>query len=204
MALLQPGWTYNFRFKNSFAALDGVYTVVKIYSYNELVKDKISLYKELYEPLSLTLEQFEKDAVTYFTESIFKLVDPNDEDNVKYAPESILTTIPVYNLQEYNEVAIAFHIGTYIKGEEFQSVLSNISQELSSALGVDQEPRVLITSKKYLTDDEYLAIQTLRNQNKTSILNYFSDNVKLRKENQNLKARIEKLNNYIKSIAKGV
>lgn len=202
MAQLQPGWTYNFKFKTEFASLDGVYTVVKIYSYNELVKDKISLYKELYEPLQLTQERFEKDAVTYFTESIFKLVDPNDEDNVKYSPESILTTIPGYNLQEYNDVALAFHIGTYQKGEEFQSVLSNISQEISSALGVDQEPRVLVTAKRFLTDDEYLDIQVLRNLNKTSILNYFSENVKLRNENQNLKARIEKLNNYITTIAK--
>jgi len=202
MAQLQPGWTYNFKFKTEFASLDGVYTVVKIYSYNELVKDKISLYKELYEPLQLTQERFEKDAVAYFTESIFKLVDPNDEDNVKYSPESILTTIPGYNLQEYNDVALAFHIGTYQKGEEFQSVLSNISQEISSALGVDQEPRVLVTAKRFLTDDEYLDIQILRNLNKTSILNYFSENVKLRNENQNLKARIEKLNNYITTIAK--
>lgn len=202
MAQLQPGWTYNFKFKTEFASLDGVYTVVKIYSYNELVKDKISLYKELYEPLQLTQERFEKDAVAYFTESIFKLVDPNDEDNVKYSPESILTTIPGYNLQEYNDVALAFHIGTYQKGEEFQSVLSNISQEISSALGVDQEPRVLVTAKRFLTDDEYLDIQVLRNLNKTSILNYFSENVKLRNENQNLKARIEKLNNYITTIAK--
>ena len=201
MSLLQPGWTYRFAFKSQFSSLDGTYTVVKMYTYPELLKEKLDLYDLLYSPLKLTQEQYEKDCVTYFNEGVYKLISPEDESVIVYAPQSILATIPIYNVQQYSNLAIAFHLGTFKSGEEIQPLLNNLSQEISAALGVDQEPRAITVGKSFLTDDEYSDIVAQRKDRITSVLNYFSENLKLRKEVINLKARIVKLEEYIKSMA---
>lgn len=202
MALLQPGWTYRFSFKSQFAPLDGTYTVLRMYTYPELLKDNIDLYEQLYVPQKLTQEQYDKDCVTYFSEGVYKLADPEDEDNLVYAPESILVSIPVYNVQQYSNIAIAFHLGHFKSGDELQPVLNNLSQEISAALGVDQEPRAMVVGKQYFTDDEYSKITAERKNRMTTILNHFSENVKLRNEILNLKAKIVKLEEYIKQLSR--
>lgn len=200
--ILQPGWTYRFKFINKFSKFDGAYTVTRIYSYPEFLKEKVDLYETLFAPCNLTESEYDKDCPQYFKESIFKLQGTSDEDNVLYVPNAILASAPVYNVQEYKDVAIAFHLGIYPNAEEFKSVLSNISEEISSSLGIEQSPKVITVGKMYLTDDEYKDIQDERNNNKNSVLSYFAENVKLNKEIQSLKTRINKLEDYILKLSR--
>lgn len=201
MNILQPNWTYRFAFISDFSKFDGTYTVCRIYSYPEFLKEHVDLYSTLYQPCNLTEARFEEDSVRFIKESIIKLQSPFDEDNVIYIPELILLSYPIYNVQEYSDVTIAFHLGVYPNGEEFKSVLNNISQEISSSLGILQEPKVIIVGKEYLTDDEYNQIKEERNKLKSSTLNYFSENVKLNNEVLTLRNRIQKLESYIKKLS---
>lgn len=200
--ILQPGWTYRFKFIEKFSIFDGTYTVTRVYSYPEFLKEKVDLYETLYAPCHLTESEYDQDCTQYFKESIFKLQNPDDESNVVYVPASILVSAPIYNVQEYKDVAIAFHLGLYPSAEEFKSVLSNISEEIATSLGVEQKPEIILVGKEYLTDDEYKKIQDTRNNVKSSVLSYFAENVKLNKEIQSLKTRINKLEDYILKINK--
>lgn len=199
--LLQPNWTYRFKFLNDFSIFDGVYTVVCIFSFPEFLKEQVDLYKHLYKPCNLTEAKYDEDCIKYFKESIIKLQDPNDETNIVYSPESIITSYPVYNVQEYADVAIAFKLGIYPSASEFKNEINNISEQIATSLGVDPQTRIILTSKEYLTEDEYKIIQDERNQYKSSILNYFSENVRLNKEVLSLRTRIQKLESYIKKLA---
>ena len=199
--ILQPNWTYRFKFLNDFSRFDGVYTVVCIYSYPEFLREQVDLYSKLYQPCGLTEAKYDEDCIQYFKESIIQLKDPNDEDNIVYAPESIITSYPIYNVQEYADVAIAFKLGIYPSASEFKNEINSISEQIATSLGIEPETRIILTSKEYLTEDEYKSIQDKRNKNKSSILNYFSENVKLNKEILSLKTRIQKLESYIKKLA---
>lgn len=200
--ILQPNWTYRFKFINKFSIFDDVYTVARIYSYPEFLKEKVDLYETLYAPCNLTEAEYDQDCSQYFTEPIFQLQKPNDESDVLYVPSSVLESAPIYNVQEYKDVAIAFHLGVFPSAEEFKSVMSNISEEISTSLGIEQEPKIILLSKEYLTDDEYKKIQDTRNYNKSSVLNYFSENIKLNREILSLRTRIQKLEDYILKMSK--
>ena len=189
---LELGWTYSFKFTSDFSALEGIYTVVKIYAYDEFVSDGNNLYELLYTRVSKPEVDFEEDVKSYRNEKIYKLVNPDDLDDILYIPEGIIAEVPNFNIKKYAQLIIALNVGVYPNEDELEYAKSTMQEQLQGLLGFVNPPDVISIGQVWLTDDEYNDIVAEREKNKTKntcsldngkyITNYFIENQKLLKQ----------------------
>jgi hypothetical protein len=183
---LNVGWIYKFKFNVDFSSLDGIYTVLKIYTYDELLEDGLNLFDGLYTHVNKTESQLDTDSEYYRTQSIFKLVSPTDSSIVYYVPEGICSFVPDHNVKRYPVLALAFKFGACKDAEELTHIKSNVSELISKMFGITDAPLTMTVNDVYLTDEEYSQVVQDRRQNGIDIVNYFGENVELRKENARL------------------
>ena len=69
---IELGWTYKFVFTKEFESLNGIYTTVKFYSYDEFVNDNLNLYELLYTKVNRSEADFEQDLITIREQKIIK------------------------------------------------------------------------------------------------------------------------------------
>lgn len=195
---IELGWTYKFKFINDFSSLDNIYTVVKIYSYDELLAEGITLV-DLYTSVGKDEEDLEADLLTkefnYKTQEIYKLRHPEQYEYVIYVPESILSEVPNFNIKKYSNVVIAMNLGVYPGDEQFTAVRDIMTEHLSSQLGYTDSADLITISHVWLTDEEYQEEQAKRDANKKCVTNYFSECQRLIESNTHLNGII---NNYEK------
>lgn len=191
MALIKTGWTYKFKFINAFKSHDKAYTIVKIYSWDELLKENISLYDLLYGPLNIPREQFNQDVLEFRKQNIYKLINPLDQTNEIFVPEGILSTIPLYPVKQYGNLVFYIPLGVYEDQQGLDYLFNQVKEQLTGALGVTHDPKLVATSYTYLTETEYQEYAAERNAMTKKILNFFTENIKLRSENDTLRAQIK-------------
>lgn len=189
MALIEPGYTYKFQFVKKFEGLNGVYTIAKIYSWAEVVKDQLSIYESIYSPLKISQEEYNKDIQEYRDVSILKLVSPINGKEI-YVPQSILSPLPLYTVKEYQNLVLFLPLGIYDDEEGLDYLVNQVCEEIHGTLGITETPRITTVGKSYLTTEEYREITERRDADKTSVLNWFSETIKLKEENNKLKAQL--------------
>ncbi len=197
---LKPNWTYKFSFVSDFSSLDGVYTVKKIYAYVELLDDNLSLLPT-YEAVGKTQADLENDVNMYRTQEIYKLVHPEDETIIWYIPEGLFSTVPNYNVKKYSDFAIALRVGIYPDEDKLIYVQNVLQQQLSAMLGFTNGPDIISVGEKWLTDEEYKDAVADREQAAKTVVNYFSENIELRKQIDHLKDRCNAYEEIIIGIA---
>lgn len=186
---IELGWTYKFKFNNDFTLLDDIYTVLRIYTYSELLEDKIDLNTELYAKVGKTKMQFEADVATLRNDKILKVQHPEHQDTILYIPTSILSEAPLFTVKKYGRLMVVLNVGVYPNKEDLDHVKNLLHEELQVMLGFANPPDVLVTRHQWLTDQEYQELKDEREQNK-KVVNYFSENIKLQKINSELTAKI--------------
>lgn len=194
---LAVGWTYRFTFLPDFSSLDGIYTVVKIYSYAELLADGLDLQSGLYSKVGKTQDQLDSDIVNYRNNDILKLVNPDDANIIYYVPSPVLSSVPDPNIKKYAKLVVGINVGVYTSEEDLNYILDSISQQLQAVLGYTETPKVFSIGNVWLTQQEYETIVNARSATKTSTMNYYSENVKLRDQVTNLRAAIDQLQEFI-------
>lgn len=190
MALITAGWTYKFAFTKKFSALNGIYTIAKIYSWAEVLNDNLSLYELLYAPLNIPSEEYNEDIKVYKSENIYKLVSPISGAEV-YAPESILDTQPIYPVKEYQNLVLFIPLGIYANPEGLDYIVNNVGDQVTGQLGIDKTPQLTTVGKTYLTEREYDEMEAERKKLASNALNYFTALNQALKENNLLKAQLE-------------
>lgn len=202
MSLITVGFVYRFSFVTKFSSLDGVYEVVKIYAFDELLKDNKNLFDLLYAPLHLTSEEYNRDVEQYRYDRILKLVSVENQDVVVYAPESIMNEFPVYTVSRRSKLVLAINLGIYddADSQTLESLKSQILQYMSTSYGVAETPGVFSIKSVYLTDLEYEQVVAARKQIATKVLNWFSENKKLQEIIADLQGKITMYESYIKKL----
>lgn len=173
MALINAGWTYKFSFATPFDPLDGIYTIAKIYSWNELLNEKLSLYDLLYQPLNIPAEQYNSEVNTYRQENIYKLVSPTT-GKAQYVPEALLQTRPIYTVKEYPNLTMMIPLGTYADETGLSYLTTVVGDQIRSILGIRKEPAIVMTGKVYLTKEEYGEIAAIRDKLTTNTNNTYT------------------------------
>ena len=195
---VELGWTYKFKFITDFNSLNDIYTVVKIYSYEEFLADGLTLV-DLYTSVGKSESDLENDLLTeefnYKSQEIYKLRNPEQYETVIYVPESIVSEVPSFNIKKYSNVAVAMNLGVYPGDEELTAVREIMSEHMVSQLGYADTPDLITISHVWLTDDEYKEEQAKREANKKCVINYFSECQRLIESNTHLNGII---NNYEK------
>lgn len=195
---VELGWTYKFTFITDFSSLNDIYTVVKIYSYDEFLADGLTLVN-LYTSVGKSESDLESDLLTeefnYRSQEIYKLRNPEKYDTVIYVPEGILSEMPSFNIKKYSNVAVAMNLGIYPGDEELTAVREIMSEHMSSQLGYTETPDLITIGHVWLTAEEYAEEQAKREANKKCVINYFSECQRLTESNTHLNGII---NNYEK------
>lgn len=198
---VEVGWTYKFSFIKDFQSLDNVYTLVRIYTYAEILEDSINLAEVLYSLVGKTQEEYEQDANAYKSQRIFKLQHPTVTDTIIYVPASLVAEVPNPFVKQYAKLVVAVNIGVYPNDEELNHVKDVLHQQLAAQLGFADNPDVFSVSHVWLTEEEYNSVVADRENTAKTIINYFSENRKLQKELDQAKERVKQYEEYIAQIA---
>lgn len=191
------GWTYKFRLTAPFSKFDGIYTVVRIMTFAEMVSDNVNLVETLYIPAGKTQADYELDVDTYRTDKILKLVDPTDKSITRYIPAGLVAFVPDPNVKRYLMLALALNVGIFETSSELTTARNLIQEQLSKVVGVDELPKIIAIREKWLTADEYATVQQERNTTARETVNYFSENLRLQAEVDRQRALINKYEQLI-------
>jgi len=196
---LQVNWTYKFFFIDGFDLLNGIYKVVKIYSYQELLDEALSLYDDLYKHVGKTEEELETDITKYNKEPILKLVSVDDSTKVYYVPLAVLLYTPDLTVKPYSKIAIGVNVGPIADPEQISHIVQIIKESISKQFGVTNDPQLFNTGTVWLTDAEYAVIEADRKTAATEIINYYGENQKLRADIQKLKEQLAVYETYFRA-----
>lgn len=196
MALIKTGWTYRFQFLPDFQSYDGTYTIAKIFSWDELIQDKISLFDLSFEPLNISKETYENKVLEYRTLDTYKLTSIDGEKEL-FVNEGMLANVPLYPVKRYGKLVLFLPLGIYDEEEGLDYIINQVKEEIHGALGITHDPAITAVEYQYLTESEYKQIAADRHNNITSVMNYFSENVKLREQVSRLQAQINGLEQLI-------
>ena len=201
----------------------GIYRVDKILSYLELVAGGIDLYTNLYAPLGLSKEYYQRDEPSFKGKTFYKLVDPKNTNVVIYMPISFIKGTPNNAVAEYSKLLLTIDLGVFSDTEMLVDMLDIFLGLLKARWGITpksvyntEDPQAddaIIQFQTYdsvwLTTDEYELLESLRDNEKknalatstvlqklvTSELNrYVAENDKLRTQNQAYEEIIESIN----------
>lgn len=199
---VELGWTYSFKFTKDFETLNNVYTVVKIYSYDEFINDNLDLYTLLYSRVAKSYESLEVDVQDYRTQQIFKLRNPDNYDDILYVPEGIIAEVPNFNVKKYAKLVISLNVGVYPNEEELAYAVNSMQEYLQVILGFANNPLITAIRHVWLTDEEYQNTIGDREKNK-EVVNYYSKCLELEKEITRQKGTIERFNTLFDAITSG-
>lgn len=199
MALIKTGWTYKFSFQPNFSAYNGTYTITKIYSWDELLKENISLFDLTFSPLNISKEEFDREVLNYRVLDTYKLTTPDGTKEL-FVSEGMLSTVPLYPVQRYGEIVMFIPLGVYAEEAGLDYLANQINGQIAGALGITSTPKLTAVKYQYLTDAEYKEIDATRNKNTRSVLNFFTETVNQSKEIAALKAQIAGLETIIKTL----
>ncbi len=185
-----PNYVYNFSFKSEFESLDGIYKVLGILSYEELLATGIDLIPQLYTPQSLTEVDFENDLTQIRTSQIFKLQSVDDEGIIQFLPEVHLKNVPDANVQQFLDLAIACKIGVHIDPDTVSTLRSEIQQVIEAMIGEAHTAEIYTVDKKWLTETEFQAIEAARAASITTVSNHYTESVALQLEVDRLRTLI--------------
>lgn len=162
-----PHYVYRFKFIDPFNGDDytGIYKVLAVYSFDELLLNEIDLFAETYKPLNLVKETvFYPNLSLIKTGKIYKLLKLNEEyEIIRYMPEYLIDGIPVASVKKYYDLAVALHIGIYDDPIELVTLNDDIKELAKYRTGIEDCKSVVYSIKEeWKTVSDYLAIKQQR------------------------------------------
>ena len=189
--VIETGWTYKFQFSVPFDKFDGVYTVLRIMTYAEMIADDVDLAEQLYAPVGKTPAEYDTDSATYRLGKIYKLVDPTAADVTQYIPEVLLRTTPNPNVRKYSKLVVAVNLGAFADPAQLDWVRRTLHEQLVKMVGLPKSPDTISIGTVWLTDEEYQEIEAARQTAERTTVNYFSQTIAMQQEIDRLKALVQ-------------
>lgn len=163
----QLGSVCKFTFVTRFSALNGVYKVVSLTTYEATVAAGIDYAAGLYTPAGLDSSQYQTDASSYAGQEVIVVQPPNNTALTYYIPLSLIALVPDPTVSRYDDIYLSVHIGMFKDPDTYAWVKGQIEDILSSVTGQTLQGQWLANSKKsqYLTEAEYDALDAERQAN---------------------------------------
>lgn len=194
------GNTYKFVLQSNFSELDGIYKVLRIMTYDETVSDQIDLM-ELYVKHSKTAEDFENDLPVIRDTKVLKLQSVLDL-SVVHIPTNILQLEPDPSVQKYLHLSLGIDLGIFSTLDQVLYIKEVVHELINGGLGVDTEPVIIEISsrQKWMTTEEYDTLDSERRSKKERVINYYTENNRLRKELLSERAKVAAYEQILKQL----
>jgi hypothetical protein len=197
--LTTPGVIYKFIFKNDFSFFNGVYKVIQTLTYEEAINLGADFFNDLYHPIGKTKIDLEQDSDLFRTDKILKLKNVLTEKEL-YIPNVLNAFIPDSNVKKYYKLVIDINIGIFDNIDKLNAMSQIMQEHISSATGITNKPELTSYAEVWLTESEYQLIDNARDESSKKIINYFSETIKMQREIDSLKTKVQYYENLIKSL----
>ena len=183
------GTVYKFSFAAPFNAYDGIYTVLRIMTFDEVLADNVNLLK-LYTDVSKTEEDFNDDINTIRNDRILKLEDINNKDNVRYIPSFLSLYEPDPNVKQYASLAICINLGVFDNIEELNIIKNLLESTIAKKYGIPDSAAVFSIKNIWMTETEYAIEERKRAVTSRTMINLYSECERLRRELESANVKI--------------
>lgn len=187
------GIVYKFSFSPGYTALNGIYHVGQILTFQEMLKNNESLVDRFYALVDKSTEDYNADLAHIRNDKILKLLNPDTlvDSGAIFAPMYYLNSEPDFNVKKYYNLAVGLNLGLYENPEQLSYILTNLKQQFEAALGITNAPELFEINHKWMTKDDFETnVEDVRKSNATSILNYFSETKRLETEITKLRSKL--------------
>lgn len=180
MLLPYVNTVYQFRFTSGFAACDGIYKVLRVMTFDEMISDSINLV-DLYTKVGKLEEDYHKDAASLRTDKILKLEDVTNSENVLYIPNSFNLYEPNPDVQVYANLVLAVNLGMFDDPTQIEFAKNTIESIIDKGIGIKESTLLFSTKDVWMTVSDYKEHVRQRNARKAGLVNLYSETHKLRK-----------------------
>ena len=209
----------------NYSVMRGIYRVDKILSYRDIISSGIDIYNNLYAPIGIPKQVYDKDEPTFQNTMFYKLVDPRSEDVVIYMPLSFISGTPDGSVERYDKLLLAINLGVFSSTEMIAEMLDIFKELLRVKWGIYPdgvqfpEDMELVQFQRYdslwLTTDDYNLLDAARKEvisgsddeitSSESVLEklFGSEMNKLKSENDTLKKKISAYEDIITNTKQG-
>lgn len=213
--MLTLGRVYQFSFVRDFAELGynpdnenedplkGLYKVDRLISFFDLATTGIDLYKNLYKPLGLSEELYNKDMHKICNMMVYKLVDVTDPTIQYYMPMTFILGTPNGRVNQYSKILLSMRIGEHFDLEmltDMQEIFKNV---LEAKWGIKSDASLAVYDKVWMPEAYFETLIEDREEVKKAMYRehgdvladtlFYVQSNKLYRENNEL---IAKLNSY--------
>ena len=191
--------TYKFTFKTDFQSMNGIYKVVQKMTYDEVILAGIDMVEKLYSRVDKDAVAWDEDIKTYRELPFYKLEEPGVNVDVKYLymPEALIDGYPDPNIHEYAKLTLVTDLGEHTDDAVVSDIIAAVKDLLTTAYGIDNDPKLVTYKQSWLTDQEYAAIVAGREATKTGAVNYRAESLRLAQELANAQTKIQALEQII-------
>ena len=185
------GVVYSFTFESAYAKLNGIYRVDKLMTYDEYLADGGNILTDFYTPAEADADLLAQELANIRESKIMKLttVDTSVETVTYFAPLCLVSETPDYHVNKYVRFGIVSYIGITDDPTTLDYVKENLEQQFLAALGITPDSQFIITGETWLTDTGYAEEVAKRDKTKKSMVNYYSENIRLQKALASANAR---------------
>jgi hypothetical protein len=128
--------TCAYTFTGAFQALNGIYTLGEMMSFNEALASGVDFIDNLYIPAGLTAAQYTTDAVNYKNDTILCLTRTNTTAVPTYMPASLLATVPDPMIGCYNNLALGIVLGLFADQTQLTWIVNEINNIVAATVGI--------------------------------------------------------------------
>lgn len=188
-----PGVTYYFTFESDYEARNGIYTLVKLMTYDEYLSDGGDLMTDVFTPLEKTEEDMTQRLEDIRNSKMMKLVTPDTlgDTTTIFMPMAFATDNPDHNVKKYVKLGMVTYIGITDDPDLLTHMKESVTEHILAATGIDTKPRFVSVGETWLTDQQYQEAIADRDETKKSIINYYSENIKLEKRIAELQEKLK-------------
>lgn len=181
------GETYRCTFKHGFESIGydstatnpmetGLYRLVRIMSYDELLETSLSLLEDTYKAVGKSTDGVKADLNTlYLNKRFFIFEEVLDSTIRRCLCEEDLDGDPIFGISAYGKYAVVLDMGAWSNPAGMDATINYLKDEITHRFGVAFDPAGLQIQRyrmTYLTDNEYAAVVATREQTKSSTINY--------------------------------
>lgn len=166
------GTTCKYFFTAKFIALEGVYTLLSVASFETRLTQSVDFVSSLYTPAGLSRTDFSNDAASFKGCNVLQLQSVKDKSVVLYVPQPILSTTPDPTVKRFKDLVCYAVLGPHNDQSKYEWAKDEILDTLQNVLGVD----VTIAwganpdNDTWLTNSEYAAQEAERAQKRKRIV----------------------------------
>ena len=153
-----------------FAALNGIYTLTKIMSFDAAIEEKVNFTDTLYGLVGLTEDDYNAEWSAYQTGQILRLTRCRDQaaiaantvGQVIHVPESLLQYVPDPMVRPYEDIYLAIDVGPYADPEKIDILRVQLNDLASAVTGTTNTAALMSIGQIWLSDTDYAALAAER------------------------------------------